>query len=42
MASTKSKVDYWFFLMKMGVKRRGHFAENKKIEWWLFYSSKGK
>jgi hypothetical protein len=32
MASTKSKVDYWFFFtMKMGVKRRGHLPKTKKM-----------
>jgi hypothetical protein len=41
MASTKSKVDYWFFFtMKMGVKK-GHLPKTKKKEWWLFYSNKG-
>jgi hypothetical protein len=30
MASTKSKVDYWFFFtMKMGVKK-GHLPKTKK------------
>jgi hypothetical protein len=30
MASTKSKVDYWFFTMKMGVKEEGHLPKTKK------------
>jgi hypothetical protein len=38
MASTKSKVDYWFFYNENGSKRRGHLPKTKKGEW-LFYSS---
>jgi hypothetical protein len=30
MASTKSKVDYWFFYNENGVKRRGHLPKTKK------------